>query len=303
MKKQLSYGYPLPPVDAAEIEEHSFSIGEIELASDSTEGQAWDYESPVSCSVKLSVDLERILRGSGLAGPHVPTTAARPKIAAGLTWFSSATKLRGSGEQKILQNGENDLRVTVDGSELGGTFVVRAVIALMEDFEPAEGVLSPQSRGSILWTSDEIELPLEGRGARLSMTPLDFSKSGIEPTDAMWLVQLSDRLESPVASGIRILVNISNPVTRSMLENLSTPEAELWQKGLESNITTLLIHHGIANLDPADLHSDPEIGSLEEAIRTSTAALFPHDSFEDLATDMPRVSATVRASVFSRRDQ
>lgn len=303
MKKQLSYGYPLPPEDAAVIEEFFFSIGDVELVPGSTDGQAWDYESPVSCSVTLSVDLERILRGCGLAGPSHPPTATRPRVSAGLTWFSSATKLRGSGEQKLLRDGENTLSVRVDGSELGGNFLVKAVIALMEDVEPIEGVLSPQTRGSILWSSEELELPLEGQGARLAMTPLDFAKAGIEPIDAMWLVQLSDRLEIPVASGVRVLVNTSHPVTRNMLENLSAPEAGFWQKELEADILTLLINHGGANLEPVDLETDAEIGSLEETIRNNAAALFPHDALEDLASEAPRVSATIRASIFNRKEQ
>lgn len=303
MKKQLSYGYPIPPQEAAAIEDFLFTIGEVELAPDATEGQAWDYESPVSCSVSISIDLEEILRGSGLSDHNKSADAVQPKIAAGLTWFSSATKLRGAGELKPVENGKNTLSVTVDGAELGGLFVVKAVIALTEDLEPSSGTLAPQSHGSILWTSEELELPLEGRGARLAMTPLNFKDAGIQPADAMWLVQLADNLEAPVASGIRVLVNTSNPVTRSMLDKLSAPEAAFWQKELEADITNLLIHHGITHLQPVDLESDPEIGSLEETIRNTASALFPDDSFEDLADEAPRVSATVRASVFNRKVQ
>lgn len=302
MKRKLSYGYPLPSENCAELIEYGFHIGEYAVTGNPKADQAWDYETPISSSVNISVDLNRMLREAGLVSDQDPAGYLPPKLGTALTWFSSATKLRGASPLMELKDGINELSISLEGQYLGGSLSLTAVIALLEDTNLPKERIVPRSFGTIIWTSDELLLPLEGDGARFTMTPIDFKKSGVQPSDAMWMVRLSDRLEAPVSTGVRVLINTSNSITEKMLENSSTPEAEFWQKELETDVMTLMINHGVSLMDAGDFESDFEQGTLGESIRALIDSFFPHESLSDLAADAPRVSATIRAAVFNAKD-
>lgn len=304
MKTKLSYGYPLPSPESATLTDYVFTIGTIPVLGDNFQDQPWDYESPVSCTFTIDADLARILRESSLVREGMESVDAEPRLGIALTWFSTKTKLRGRSPLKRLKNGVNELSLEIEGSLLGGSLVITTVIALLDDVVITPPRLAPKAQGTILWTSDDIFLPLEGSGSRLAMAPVNFTKSGIKPRDALWLVQLSESLEVPVSSGVRVLVNIANPITKKMLDNPSTPEADVWQKEMETELITLMINHGIRNFDSdSDAAEDGfDEGSLGQTISALMNSLFPKESLEDLADDPERVSATIRASVFNRKD-
>lgn len=302
MKRKLSYGYLLPSEDCAELIEYGFQIGEYAATGNAKSDQPWDYETSISSSVNISVDLDRMLRETGLLSDNDPAGYFPPKLGASLTWFSSATKLRGAGSVVEIKDGINELFTSLEGQYLGGILSVAVKIALLEETKLPEERIAPRNLGTIIWTSDELLLPLEGGGTRFTMTPIDFKKAGVQPPDAMWMVRLSDRLEAPVSAGVRVLVNTSNPITKKMLENPSNPEAEFWQKGLETEVMTLMVNHGVSLMDSSDFDSDFGQGSLGESIRALINSFFPQESLSDLAADAPRVSATIRASVFNAKE-
>lgn len=302
MKRKLSYGYPLPSDDSAEIESFSFAIGEIGVGDHNAQEPAWDYETPVSCSVTLDVDLPRILRESGLQTPNDAWDYEPPSLAVALSWSASATKIRGASSQRKLVNGINHLNVVLDGQVLGGVLTVSAVITLFEDAAFTDNRIAPRAQGNILWTSDELQLPLEGGGSRFTMTPVSFKEAGVEPVNAMWLVQLSDHMETPISSGVRVLVNVSNPITKSMLENPNSTEAEAWQRALETEVMTLLVHHGVSGIDQSDFDSPMEPSSLGEGIHAMMGSFFPGETPSDLVNELPRIAATIRSAVASRKD-
>lgn len=301
MKRKLSYGYPIPSENSAEIESFSFAIGDFVVEEHTHQEPAWDYETPVTCSVTLDVDLPRMLRESGLQTPDDTPDYSPPRLAAALIWSSSTTKIRGASSRRQLVDGINQLDVLVDGQVLGGVLTVYAVITLLDDAIFTDNRIAPRSQGNIIWTSDELQLPLEGGGSRFTMTPVAFDKAGIEPLNAMWLVQLSDNFEVPISSGVRVLVNISHPITKSVLENPNNSDGEAWRKALESEVMTLLVHHGVSGLDPADYDSPMEVGSLGEGIQALMGSFFPREKPSDLINELPRISATIRAAVSSRK--
>lgn len=302
MKNKLSYGYPLPSQDAASIVDYSFSIGTVPILGDNFKDQPWDYESPVSCVFTVEADLERLLTESGLVQRGAWQSEKPQPVGIALTWFSTKTKLRGGSPPQMLVDGRNELSLEIEGGLLGGSLVITVVVALVEDVVIDPPRLAPKTRGTILWTSDEVVLPLEGGGARLAMAPVNFKKSGLTPKDALWLVQLSESLEIPVSSGVRVMINTAHPITEKMLENPSTPEAIMWQKEMETDLMTLMVNHGVRHFEPGSADNDFDEGSLGQTISALIDSIFPHESLEDLAGDPERVSAAVRASVFNRKD-
>ena len=198
-------------------------------------------------------------------------------MAASLSWLATRTKQRGGSPRVELSPGINELAVTLPGEILGGTLKVNAVIALMESAAFTDDRLAPKALGTVLWTSDEFHLPLEGEGSRFTMTPVNFAQVGIQPKNAMWLVRISDNLEVPVTSGVRVLMNTSNKITVSMLENPASPDAEMWQKSLEAEVMTLMALHGSTVL--TDFSGDPDFdaGSLGESLVALIDSLFPHE--------------------------
>ncbi len=301
MKLKLSYGYPIPHPEAVQVIDYAFNIGDSAATSDVSTSPAWDYETPVSCLLRLEVDLHRLLTESGLISANDPAGYEPPRLAASLSWLATRTKQRGGSPRVELSPGINELAVTLPGEILGGTLKVNAVIALMESAAFTDDRLAPKALGTVLWTSDEFHLPLEGEGSRFTMTPVNFAQVGIQPKNAMWLVRISDNLEVPVTSGVRVLMNTSNKITVSMLENPASPDAEMWQKSLEAEVMTLMALHGSTVL--TDFSGDPDFdaGSLGESLVALIDSLFPHDTYADLLADTPRVASTVKASVFNGR--
>jgi len=302
MKRKLSYGYPLPGDDAAQIENFAFAIGDSIVGNENAESVAWDYETPITCTIDLNVDLGRILNESGLQKPNDPWDSDAVGLAVALSWASSATRIRGASSQQKLRDGQNLLEITLDGENLGGTLTVQAVITLAENVTFNDDRLAPTSEGMIIWSSDVLQLPLEGGGSRFTMTPVSFKEAGVEPLDAMWLVQLSDSLDIPISSGVRVLVNTSNPITKTMLETPNSAEANFWRKELETEVITLLIHHGVSMLQQDDFDSPMEPGSLGEGIQGLMNSYFPQETPTDLINELPRISATARAFVFNGKD-
>lgn len=299
MKLKLSYGYPIPNPDAVTVLDYGFAIGEIAVVESTSQGPAWDYETPISCTVRLEADVRRLLAESGLATESDPAGYVPPRLACSLVWFSTKTKQRGSSTRSDLVDGVNELSLTVPGTLIGGTLTVTVVIALVEAAKFPDDRLAPKTLGSILWTSDEFVLPLEGEGSRFTMTPVNFSRAGIQPKDAMWLVRISDSLDLPVTSSVRVLVNTSNKLTVSMLENPNAPDGEMWQKSLESEVMTLMVLHGVAILAEAPADQDFDDGSLGESINALTESLFPGESYADLIAEAPRIASAVKAAVFN----
>lgn len=299
MKLKLSYGYPVPSADAANVTEYGFDIGDVAVMEGSDSGPAWDYETPISCSFRLEADIQRLLEESGLVTETDPEGYEPPRLACSLTWFATKTKQRGSSPRGELVDGVNELSLTLPGTLLGGNLVVTLIIALLEPARGLDNRLAPKALGTILWTSDKFVLPLEGEGSRFTMTPVNFTKTGIQPKDAMWLVRISDNLDLPVTTGVRVLVNTANKTTVSMLENPTTAEGEMWQKSLEAEIMTLLILHGVEMLADSPDDHDLEDGSLGESIVALMESLFPGESPRDLTAEVPRIASTVKASIFN----
>lgn len=302
MKRKLSYGYPLPSEDAAEIDSFTFIVGDIVLGENADDGIAWDYETPITCAVNLNVDLGRVLKESGLRKADDPWDLSSIELSVALSWASSATKIRGAGAQRTVVDGQNQLEIVLDGPELGGILTVTAVIILAEDVSFNDNRIAPYSAGTILWTSEELQLPLEGGGSRFTTTPVSFKDAGVEPLDAMWLVQISDNLDAPIASGVRVLLNTANRLTQSMLENPNTAEAKLWRQGLETEVITLLIHHAVAAFQQEEFDDTMEVGSLGEGIQGLLNSYFPNETPSDLINELPRIVATARAYIFNGKD-
>lgn len=300
MKSKLSYGYLLPSQNSASLVDFSFSIGDIAVVGSTSDEQPWDYESPVTCHFSINIDKEQILQESGLSD-HADKLGDRPLIGIVLSWFSTKTKLRGSSTPRPLSTGINELTLKIDGQLLGGSLIVNATIALLDNITHSSPSLAPRTRGTILWSSDKVVLPLEGSGPRLAMSPINFKKAGINPSDALWLVQISEHLDAPASSAIRILINTSNPITMKMLENPNTPESNNWQKEIETELLTLLINRGASQMETTTVKY--EEGSLGETISVLINALFPFASLSDLSGEPEWVAATVRASVFNRKEK
>lgn len=284
LKRTYSYGFTLPSQDSVEVGDVNFLIGDLETSLESEEHPAWDYESPVRCTIDLQADYHRILDETGLSDV-LSYSSSQEALSVLLVWFSTATKQRGSSRATPLKDGRNVLEFEVEGGLVGGDLEITAVVCLSHSLDVPHDSHYPWRAGTTLWESEKMVLPLEGIGSRFPMLPVDFKKAGRLPSDCLWTVEIDANLHSPVESNVRVLVNIANPLSKRCLENPTTTEAKVWQKYLTSDVLGHLLLAAARCSTNGDLNAEFHSGDLGETLRTLLDTAFPSHVAEDLLED------------------
>lgn len=297
LNRSFSYGFPLPSQDLIEITDMRFFIGELETDLENDELPAWDYESPVRCTAELDADLEKLLQESGLAQAADPG-AARAAVSTVLVWYSTATKQRGASTPQPLRSGRNTLDFNVKGEMVGGNLEVTVVVCLSDALDPPQSTPHPWRLGTTIWESEKFVLPLEGVGSRFPMLPLDFKEAGRKPSSCLWQVEIDSDLHAPVESSVRVLVNISHPVSRRSLENPNSMEAHLWNSYLTSDTLGHLILAAARHEADNELPRNFQSGELGETLRSLLDTAFPDHAAADLLEDSALVFARAQAMIF-----
>lgn len=295
MSSEVSLGYLTPVESVAEIEYIGIKIGQLDLDLSSREQPAWDYESPVQADLVVSIDHEQLLRESGFDSNSSPELVIHP------VWFSTKTKQRGSGPRQVAQDGHNNLRLFVEGTLLGGELQIWAAITLLRSPEWGAQPLAAKTPGTRLWTSDPVKIQLEGNGSRFTTVPVDFKQSGRKPEGAMWRVELGNDLHVPVEAGLRVYVNVSNKVSKRVLNTPGTEEAKYWKFFLQTDVLNQMVLHTCAHIEESD-QTEFDQGSLGESLMNIVNQLFPKESLLDIATDPARISSVVHAHVLKETD-
>lgn len=284
MSSEISLGYLTPSLDVAKIENTGIKIGKMDLDLNSTEQPTWDYESPVHVSMIVDINREQLFSECGF-GPSSNT-----EIVVHLVWFSTKTKQRGSGPRQVVQDRKNELQVMIEGPMLGGELKVWAAITLRRISNSGSHPLAAKTPGTRLWSSDPLRIQLEGSGSRFTTVPVDFKQSGRKPEGAMWKVEVGNDLHIPVEAGLRVYINISNRVSKRVLNSPASEEAKYWKLLLQTDVLTQMVLHACTSVDESeDTEFDP--GTLGESLTNVVEQLFPKESLLDIATDTARISA------------
>jgi hypothetical protein len=252
----------------------------------------WDYFTQVVVDRQLIVDLDGLRRDCRLGEDA--------QIAGVITWHSSWTNLRGTGEVHNLENGENSLSVALPGEQLGGRLTLDARVLLHSNVS-VESRISPHRRGSTLWV-DTTRIDLEGAGARFPVVPVPFERVGLAGgrARAAWaLVIESHDLAASGAGSLRLYVNSSHERVRRILEDPQAGDVrdlrEMVHYDVARQLLLLALRHD--DLEDGDAYEDGTLGSLLLGLLQRN---FPERDLETLRGDLRLAPGELEAELQAR---
>lgn len=297
MSSGVSYGYTRPSGSGIEIQQFSVFVDDQEYNALSTELPTWDYESTVRIAAEVYVDLKKVTQEAGF--DLAAQDSELPEFSILASWSANKTRQRGASPRQTLKQGVNLIAHEIRNDLLGGELHVTLQVDLISSGTPSQGAVVATKQGARLWTSEVLRVRLEGNSAQMTLIPLNFSDSRIEPRNAMWKVEVSRELLRPVQSGLRVYINTNHPMSLRMLEKTSGKEKTLWNSYLQAEIVAQMLLNSDALTEIEDLADNPLFpGSLGESILNLAQSLFPRTPFEDIPADPPVVFATAQALAF-----
>lgn len=282
-RSPISRGFQVPEPDSVNVSFVNFRVGEQLVDSNFDEDIYWDYETSLSAEVGVDIDLERFVSSAGF---DYVTSSFDKRFAAHLQWRSTKTNQQGSGYPVTVQSGQNHLSVEIPSELVGGVLELWVSIFLAQDQDNDEFSVTAQAKGSRLWESSKYKLPLEGIGSRLTMSTRDFKRDGLQPSNAMWKVEVEKDLHLPVELGLSVFINVGNPDGLLLLEKPASPKAKVLANWLDSEIRSCMLIELLLNNDPVAIETtDFSEGSLGEAMLTLVETCFPGSNILDIPRD------------------
>lgn len=264
----------------------------------------WNYNADIVVRCELKANLPDALQNAGLQ----PNDGGQPSVlSAALTWFSTSTRARGSSDRVILNDGPNQLEVTIFGELAGGDLLIRPVVILEKNSLPADHPLPTAARlGSLLWDT-EIRIPLEGSGTRMRTDATSFSSTGVVPANAMWKVVFSGDLGSHALRGVRVLLNTDHETTKQALSHEGSAVSKSWNQQLECDTLTQMLIFALCQ-DPDDLIDAAETeDTLAETLVNLVQSIMNSSDLHSLAQefriDPTRVFDAANAHIYGTNAQ
>ena len=157
-----------------------------------------------------------------------------------LTWQSSSTRLQGSSDPTLVEDGGNVLDLHIPGEESGGELTLRTEISVRPSMTRDADPLLPRRPGSLLW-SDSHRLLLEGDAYRFPTEAVNFETVGLARPKSAWLVEVDTTdLDAPALDRIRLILNTEHDVY-SRLQEPDTPGAALTRQFLAYDVARQLV--------------------------------------------------------------
>ena len=173
---------------------------------------AWDYTTDVTMARLVQINLAELREDCGLP------LDARLRLC--VRYWPSTSLIRRSVFREELPIRTDKVvctvRITADGSELGGLLTVETALELATDLPYIDPFVAARS-GSILW-SDQTKIHLEGAAGLLPIAPVSFREAGL-PEGAAWYVSMDGGDWQQAAMGsLLVLLNEDNLVVRQAME-------------------------------------------------------------------------------------
>lgn len=297
MSNIVSLGFMPPSEKSIALTQFFYLIDGERFPAESSNRPTWDYETPVRAEAELDVNLRELIRSTGFA--TYVSDEELPEFKGFISWTSTKTKQRGAGQPQVLKEGKNTFTFEVDGELIGGTLQADVHVVLSKrGFADGDAVV-PETLGSRLWVSERVELELEGTASRFTMAPLNFKELGMQPSNAMWRIEMASDLLVPAQAGVRVYINTNHKVALKMLEQPGAPEAKLWSKFLYADVFyQLLMKSQVLSESEEIIDSELFPGSLGESVYLLSCSVFPNEPLDEIALDPTRVAAFAQALAF-----
>jgi hypothetical protein len=235
--------------------------------------ERWDYETPVSLSVDMDIRILDLRKICGLADDDSLVTA--------IVWHATGTNLRDSCYVGACPP-DGPVRVTLEGSRLGGTLNLEAQVALTKTGSGRRDGLAAVRPGSVLWRT-KASLALEGEGPRFPTEVLDFACSSLGASEAAWYLQWEPSdLTSAGLGAIRLYLNQSHSLMAQLRDAPeATAETRTALDALKYDLVRALITGYLTNPDFVD-DAVFETGSVGHIGVILANTYFPNETIASL---------------------
>ncbi|WP_157073171.1 hypothetical protein [Kribbia dieselivorans] len=178
--------------------------------------ESWDYATPFTVIMSVTVDRERFLESTGLSTLDgvVACVAVDCKVSG--TRYVERLPLPASGAPA-------DIRVHIGPHQVAQAVEVTPSVVL----DSAEGLENPEMvafrRGSRLISSTRsYRFPLEGSATLFPTEAFSFAAAGF-PSGAAWKLNFDpDEIDDPYLGAVRLLINTDHPISGELLSGEPT---------------------------------------------------------------------------------
>ncbi|MDO5076535.1 hypothetical protein [Corynebacterium sp.] len=281
MANRICLGFRQPSAEAIRLVDYEILVdGEPVAYTDDGAESTWTYETPVEASLTINVDLPRVLKETGLPDEDPLTDSPASRVGAAIVWKSSKTGRHGATETQEVVDGKQTLKVNLPGTEIGGTVSFRVSVVLLENPHAHEPTLAPKYPGSRLWEST-VSVNLESPETQFPLSAINFKEARIEPTSAMWKLEVDRHPHRHASAAIRLQLNTMHKRVEDYLADPKSLDSKDFRAFLNSDVVSQLIMHTLL-FDPDEL--DPEItelGTLADKLVSIHTAIFGEQSLQE----------------------
>ncbi|MCI4013009.1 hypothetical protein [Brevibacterium sp. ZH18] len=257
----LSRGYRMSGTNSASIKNWVVDVsGGIELECPAIIPD-WSYFHPISVSLTVRVDHDRLFRTAGIATDSV--------VALSLSWSTRKVGRSGVGSVVPIISDEATAKVSIPQGHVGGRLVLDARIILLESGTGNEP-FAPVEIGSILW-EDSCEVQLEGDAPRLPVVMIPIGQPPFSGNpNARWHISINhEDLTLPVDVVVRINLNEANPAIAGLLDGDSSGQSKVLLSSLMLDLHRELVRCALLDVD--------EFGVVPREVATADT-LYPSGS-------------------------
>ncbi|POH69952.1 MULTISPECIES: hypothetical protein [Cryobacterium] len=256
----------------------------------------WDPDTDISMSRTVSVDMEKVLAGTGL------TEDAEMSIT--VSWTSSSTGMTSAAWSKRVQSGGlHRVDLVLPSKQIGGVLSIRSTLALTKPMSVARrGVAGVV--GSIL-AEDLWRVSLEGTAARFPIAMTDFAGTNYG-TESSWALQTSLELDAPFMGSYLLMVNKRDTeLAKAIGRGGKAPRDVFLIDQLELEVATLFIELGLERREELEFVENwpPEsVGEVLSRWLKSPGAsnLHPPTDAGELSEYRSRITSVAREAGFGR---
>jgi hypothetical protein len=205
--QNIAFPYRLIPDSMVDRSEWVWSMHRSDGDAGSTEVDSWDYDSKLSISRTIKLNITDCLAKAGLDDDaQLGLVTVLETGPTGYRWTASQMNISAVGEWS------ETTRIKVDSGKLASALKIYTDIVLLNAGASFSKMAATQT-GSRLW-GDSHKIDLEGTSARFPMDILDFKKAlpSLRAPAAKWYLHWQpDQLEGSFVGNVVLCLNSMNP--------------------------------------------------------------------------------------------
>lgn len=218
----------------------------------------WDYDSPLTIGMTLSIDGDEVLASTGLTQLEALAGVLQIECRSAQVRFMDRASFGGSDGNRI------EIRRTVPAGSVANSLTFRAHVVLGENRElHAAAPRVAARKGARLISLPPHTVVIEGDAGRFPTEAVSFTALGLK--DAPWTISLThEDMGDSFMGAVRLLLNSDHPVTKQILVG---EDHDRFSDAMTADLIRLLVA-GLRNelVAPGHLESEDSLASVMDSM-------------------------------------